>query len=45
GIGLAKRRYLAMEFDSPTLAAMQTIKDVFDPGGLLNPDKLLPSRK
>lgn len=41
GIGLAKRKYLSLEFDSPTLGLMQTIKAVFDPDGRLNPDKLL----
>ncbi|RKX27783.1 MAG: FAD-binding oxidoreductase [Candidatus Zixiibacteriota bacterium] len=42
GIGLAKRAYLDLEFDSSTLGAMMKIKSVFDPHGLLNPDKILP---
>jgi len=42
GIGLAKRRYLALEFDPPTLALMHKVKSTYDPNGLLNPDKLLP---
>ena len=42
GIGLAKRQYLGLEFDPPTLSIMRTIKGVFDPCGLFNPDKLLP---
>ena len=42
GIGLAKREYLALEFTPPTLEAMRKVKQVFDPHGLLNPEKLLP---
>jgi glycolate oxidase subunit GlcD len=40
GIGLAKREFLGLEFDPPTLDAMRAVKEVFDPRGLLNPDKL-----
>ena len=43
GIGLAKREFLEFEFDPPTLAAMQMLKDIFDPLHLLNPDKLFPT--
>jgi len=42
GIGLAKRRYMSLEFDPATLEVMETIKSVFDPNRLFNPDKLLP---
>jgi glycolate oxidase len=41
GIGLAKRHYLNLEFDPATLGTMRTVKDVFDPACLFNPDKLL----
>jgi glycolate oxidase len=41
GIGLAKKKYLSWEFDSPTLSLMKTIKSVFDQHHRLNPDKLL----
>ena len=41
GIGLAKKKYLSWEFDPPTLELMRTVKSVFDPDGVLNPDKLL----
>jgi len=41
GIGLAKRQYLDLEFDPPTLGTMRTVKDIFDPRRLFNPDKLL----
>jgi len=40
GIGLAKRKYLHLEFDPQTLNAMKAIKDIFDPDRLLNPDKI-----
>lgn len=40
GIGLAKRRYLPLEFDSATLDYMRQIKSVFDPEGLFNPGKI-----
>jgi len=40
GIGLAKREYMSLEFDSPTLEVMRAIKSTFDPDRLLNPDKL-----
>ena len=42
GVGLAKRRYLPLEFDPATLRAMRAIKGVFDPESLLNPGKLFP---
>jgi len=42
GIGLAKRRYIGLEFDPATLEVMETIKSAFDPDRLFNPDKLLP---
>ncbi len=45
GIGLAKRRFLSLEFDPQTLHAMRLIKESFDPQGLLNPHKLLPDKK
>jgi glycolate oxidase subunit GlcD len=40
GIGLAKRKYLAREFDAATLGAMLAIKETLDPGDLFNPEKL-----
>lgn len=40
GIGLAKRRYLPLEFDAATLDYMRQIKSVFDPDGLFNPGKI-----
>lgn len=43
GIGLAKRRYLALEFDQPTLDFMIRIKSIFNPSNLLNPGKIYAS--
>lgn len=45
GIGLAKRDFMRQALDAPTLALMQSIKQVFDPDGILNPGKLLPPLK
>ncbi len=42
GIGLAKRDFMALAIDAPTLTAMRAIKQAFDPDGLLNPGKVLP---
>lgn len=43
GIGLAKRRYLGLEFDQATIDYMMRIKSVFDPHNLLNPGKIYTS--
>jgi len=40
GIGLAKRRFLSLEFDESTLALMKSLKAVFDPDFLMNPGKI-----
>jgi len=45
GIGLAKRDFMSLALDPPTLAAMRAIKRVFDPDGILNPGKLLPPER
>lgn len=42
GIGLAKREFMTLAIDTPTLATMRAIKTAFDPDGILNPGKLLP---
>jgi glycolate oxidase len=42
GIGLAKKAYLALEFDTATLQAMHAVKSVLDPLGVFNPDKIFP---
>jgi len=40
GIGLAKRKYLRLEFDGPTIQYMKTFKEIFDPAKILNPGKI-----
>ena len=40
GIGLAKKKYLHLEFDNHLLEAMKRIKYTFDSSSLLNPDKI-----
>ncbi len=42
GIGLEKREYLGWMFNDTDLAAMKQVKAVFDPDGVLNPDKIFP---
>jgi D-lactate dehydrogenase (cytochrome) len=43
GVGTEKRMHMPLMFTSDELAAMQEIKEVFDPHGLLNPGKIFPS--
>jgi FAD/FMN-containing dehydrogenase len=42
GIGFAKAKYLPIELDEATIAAMKRVKAAFDPQGLLNPGKIFP---
>jgi len=41
GIGIAKRKYLPMSLDEPTLNFMHTLKQAIDPHGILNPGKAI----
>lgn len=41
GIGIAKERFMAMEFNQSTLEIMRGIKQVFDPNNILNPGSFL----
>ena len=43
GIGLEKRDYMPLMFDENDLVAQKRIRDAFDPLGLANPFKVLPS--
>ena len=43
GIGLEKRDYMPMMFDDVSLAAQGAVRRAFDPEGLANPHKVLPS--
>lgn len=40
GIGYAKKKYLARQVGDTQIQLMQGIKKVFDPHGILNPDKI-----
>jgi glycolate oxidase subunit GlcD len=42
GVGVDKRKYMPLIFDPPVLGAMAAVRGVFDPTGLLNPEKVLP---
>jgi len=42
GIGFAKAKFLPIELDEATIAAMKRVKAAFDPDGLLNPGKIFP---
>ena len=42
GVGIEKRPFMPLMYGPAELAAMQDIKAVFDPGGLLNPGKIFP---
>jgi glycolate oxidase len=43
GIGVEKLDQMCTQFDRPTLDAFIAIKQAFDPRGLLNPGKVVPS--
>jgi len=42
GIGLEKRDSMTLVFGAADLEAQQWLRDSFDPGGLCNPEKVLP---
>ena len=42
GIGLGKRKYMALEHGDDTLAVMRAIKIALDPDNIMNPGKILP---
>jgi glycolate oxidase len=43
GVGIDKKRYMPDQFAEPDLAAFQKLRCAFDPGGLANPGKLMPT--
>ncbi|HWL45810.1 MAG TPA: FAD-linked oxidase C-terminal domain-containing protein [Ilumatobacter sp.] len=43
GIGLEKRDYMPLMFSAVDLAAQESLRRAFDPHGLANPGKVLPS--
>ncbi len=42
GIGAIRRRYLPLALDEIQIDLMRQIRNVFDPGHILNPDKVFP---
>lgn len=40
GIGLVQKNYMDIAFGNTQMQLMQQIKNVFDPKGILNPDKI-----
>jgi glycolate oxidase subunit GlcD len=45
GIGYEKKEYLGMVFSDSDLDTMLRVKSVFNANGLLNPDKIFPTRR
>jgi glycolate oxidase len=45
GVGIEKNELMPLTFSEEDLRMMRRVKDVFNPRGLLNPGKLLPSGK
>jgi glycolate oxidase len=43
GVGIDKKRYMPRMFDEPDLAAFQKLRCAFDPHGLANPGKVMPT--
>jgi D-lactate dehydrogenase (cytochrome) len=41
GVGQGKMKYLLHEHGAPALAAMRSIKQAFDPLGIMNPGKIV----
>jgi glycolate oxidase len=44
GVGLTKAPYIVMEVGERELEIMRQVKDVFDPGGIMNPGKVFTIR-
>lgn len=45
GVGMEKLDLMCRLFSTQDLAVMKTLRDGFNPTGMLNPQKLLPSTK
>jgi len=43
GVGVDKKRYMPSMFEEPDLAAFQSLRCAFDPTGLANPGKVMPT--
>lgn len=42
GVGVGKRKYLALEHGDDAVGAMRAVKQALDPKGILNPGKIVP---
>ena len=42
GIGYVQKNYMDIAFSNPHLQLMKSIKNIFDPNGILNPGKIFP---
>ena len=45
GVGTGKKELVAREMGRGSMSVMRKIKDVLDPNEILNPDKILDSKK
>ena len=45
GVGIEKLRQMCVQFRAPEIAAFHDVKRAFDPSGILNPGKAVPSLK
>jgi glycolate oxidase len=45
GVGIEKLRQMCVQFRAPELAAFHDVKRAFDPSGILNPGKAVPTLK
>ncbi len=43
GVGVDKKRYMPQLFDEPDLATFQRLRCAFDPDGIANPGKVMPT--
>lgn len=43
GVGVEKRDFMDLVFDADDLSAMHRLRDAFNPAGLCNPEKVLPT--
>ena len=42
GVGLTKKEFIGMELSETSISIMKSIKNIFDPKGILNPGKIFP---
>lgn len=42
GVGWVQKRHLPLALDATTIALMKSLKNTFDPAGILNPGKIFP---